>query len=329
MFPIDEAIKSSRSSTLFDSLEKSLKDIQENIERVVKDREANLDEIKQQHLKGLNDIKAQIFTAVPPRSKSIDDFTASLINEFQLPLGQSRTCITGSSVFPDGRMVFADCFFNNRLIIVQSDCSLSTEISLSPLYPFDVTCIDDKTVAVTMFSDNKIQIIDTKSKQVTKTINTGAGRGITYRQGQIIYCEKEKGIVGIQLSNFKIYTLVEDCTIKNNYSFIATSGENLYYTDNGYTVKCYSVKGDNHWEYKNKSIMNGVTGIAVDQHGIVSVISNSNERVVLISSDGKNSRTLLTAKDGITNSCGMYFHVKKLCFVSYPESSSNLTLPNT
>ncbi|XP_071137240.1 uncharacterized protein [Mytilus edulis] len=261
--------------------------------------------------------QAQIFTAVPPRSKSIDDFTASLINEFQLPSGQSRTCITGSSVFPDGRMIFADCFFNNRLIIVQSDCSLSTEISLSPLYPFDVTCIDDKTVAVTLFSDNKIQIIDTKSKQVTKTINTGAGGGITYRQGQIIYCEKGKGIVGIQLSNFKICTLVEDCTIKNHYSYIATSGESLYYTNNCYTVKCYSVKGDNPWIYKNKSIMNCVTGIGVDQHGIVSVTSNSNERVVLISPDGRNSRILLTAEDGIMNSYGMYFHVTNLCVVSY------------
>ncbi|VDI41313.1 Hypothetical predicted protein, partial [Mytilus galloprovincialis] len=57
MFLIDDVIKSSRFSTLFDSLEKSLKDIQENIEMVVKDRKANLDEIKQHLLKSLNDIK--------------------------------------------------------------------------------------------------------------------------------------------------------------------------------------------------------------------------------------------------------------------------------
>ncbi|CAG2249037.1 unnamed protein product [Mytilus edulis] len=57
MYPIDEAIKSSGTSTLFDSLEKSLKDIKKTIERVVKNREDNLVEIKQQHLKGLNNIK--------------------------------------------------------------------------------------------------------------------------------------------------------------------------------------------------------------------------------------------------------------------------------
>ncbi|CAG2249035.1 unnamed protein product [Mytilus edulis] len=452
MFLIDDAIKSSRSSTLFDSLEKTLKDIQDNIEKVVKDREANLDEIKQHHLKILNDIKdkrrnvnsrldelekniiddlnstetqlklkietlldklstkmttiellktnimsvkqhgsdlqafigskmlekdvsdelkciqnlseddgfsqlglkcqiddkitdilskitafgsitieksqspivigvglemqAQIFTAVPPSSRSFGDITASLVGDVKVPAGDDNSCITGSSVFPDGRMIFADCYFNKRLIIVQSDGTLDSEIPLSPLNPFDVTCIDDKMVAVTIGSNNKIQIIDTKTKQVTKTINTGVGRGITYRQGQLIYCGIGIGIVGIQLSNYKVYTLVKDHTLQDDFCYITNSGENLYYTDYGSTVKCYSVKGDKLWVYKNKLIMNNVTGIAVDQQGIVSVISNSNRSVVLISSDGKNSRTLLTKKDGITESYGMYFQINKLCVVS-------------
>ncbi|CAC5407161.1 unnamed protein product [Mytilus coruscus] len=245
MFLIDEAIKSSRSSTLLSSFEISLKDIQENIERVVKYRKANLVEIKQQHFKSLNDIKetrqklnsrldelekniiddlnstetqlklkietllnklstnlktiellkinlmsvkqygsdlqafigskmlekdvteelkyvqnisadngfsqlvlkcqidilskiiafgsikieksqspivigvghekqAQIFTAVPPRSKSIDDITALFIRDVKVPARQSNACITGSSVFPDGRMISADWYYNKR-----------------------------------------------------------------------------------------------------------------------------------------------------------------------------------------------------------------------
>ncbi|CAC5407163.1 unnamed protein product [Mytilus coruscus] len=449
MFLIDEAIKSSRSSTLFGSLEESLKDIQENIERVVKDRKANLIEIKQQHFKSLNDIKdtrqklnsrldelekniiddlistetqlklkietllnklstkmktiellktnlmsvkqhgsdlqafigskmlekdvteelkyvqniseddgfsqlglkcqvddkitdilseitafgsitieksqssidfgvghakqAQIFTAVPSRSRSMDGITASLIGEFRVPAGKSFTCITGSSVFPDGRMIFADCNHNHRLVIVQSDGNLDTEIPISPLIPFDVTCIDDKTVAVTTLFNNTIVIVDTETKQFTNTIKTGICRGITYRQGQIIYCEIGKGIVAIQLSNNKVITIVEDDNIKNDWSYITTSGENLYYTDNNSTVKCYSVKGDKRWEYKNESIM---TGIAADQHGIVYGISNRNTHVVLISADGKNSRTLLTEKDVIQNAYGIYFHINKLYVVS-------------
>ncbi|XP_063402528.1 uncharacterized protein LOC134686741 [Mytilus trossulus] len=453
MFLIDDVIKSSRSSTLFDSLEKSLKDIQENIKRVVKTRKANIDEIKQQHLQSLNDIKetrtkvnyrldelekniiddlnttetqlklkieslldklsqkmttiellktnlmsvkqhgsdlqafigskmlekdvtgelkciqnlseddgfsqlsfkcqidhkildilskitafgsiqieknkslivigvghekqAQIFTAIQSRSRSIDDVTALMIRDVKVPAGQSKMCITGSSVFPDGRMIFADCYFNKKLVIIQSDGSLDSEIPLSPFCPFDVTCIDNKTIAVTIFYGNKIQIIDTKTKQVTKTINTGCSRGITYRQGQIIFCAQGKGIVGIQMSNYKVCTLVKDNTISNDSSFITTSGENIYYTDYGSTVKCYNVKGDNCWEYKNESILSGLRGIAVDQHGIVYVISNKNKCVVLISADGENSRTLLTAKDGIQDSYGIRLYANKLNIVSF------------
>ncbi|CAG2249034.1 TRIM2_3 [Mytilus edulis] len=222
-----------------------------------------------------------------------EDDGFSQLGDIKVPAGQSTVCITGSSVFPNGRIILADCYFNKRLVIVQSDGGLFTEIPLSPLHPFDVTCIDDKTVAVTIFNDNKIQIIDTKNKQVTKTINTGTGRGITYRQGQILFCEKGKGIVGIQLANYELCTLVEDCTI-NDFSYIATSDEYLYYTDNGSTVKCYSVKGDKLWEYKDESIMSCPTGIAVDQHGIVYVISNKNKCFVLISADGKTCKKNFT-----------------------------------
>ncbi|CAG2249046.1 unnamed protein product [Mytilus edulis] len=349
MYPIDEVIKSSRTSTLFDSLEKSLKDIEENIERVVKDREANLVEIKQQHLKSLNNIKdtrqkinsrldelekhmidnlnstetqlklkidtllnklsekkneieilktnlmsvkqhgsdlqafigskmlekdvaeelkyvkniskddgfsqlglkcqiddkiidilskitafgsitieksqtpivigvghekqAQIFTAVSARNKSIEDIRASLICEFLVPRGQSTSCITGLSVFPDGRMIFADCYYNKRLVIVHSDGTLDTEIPLSPLQPFDVTCIDDKTVAVTTLYNNQLVLVDTNNEQVTKKIETGKCRGITYMQGQLLYCEIGKGIQAINVSNNKEITIVKDETI--------------------------------------------------------------------------------------------------------------------
>ncbi|XP_052089978.1 uncharacterized protein LOC127726601 isoform X2 [Mytilus californianus] len=451
MFLIDEAIKTSRSSTLFGSLEKSLKDIQENIERVVKDRKANLVEIKQQHFKSLNDIKdtrqklnsrldelekdiiddlnstetqlklkietllnklstkmkniellktnlmsvkqhgsdlqafigskmlekdvteelkyvqniskddgfsqlglkcqiddkvtdilskiiafgsitiekrqssivigvghekqAQIFTAVSPRSKSIDDITASLIGEFEVSTRKSNLCIKGLSVFSDGRIIFSNWQNDGGLIIVHSDGTLDTKISVSPLQPFDVTCIDDKTVAVTTFYDSKILIVDTENKQITNTIKTGKCRGITYRQGQLIYCEVGKGIIGIQLSNNKVITIVEDNTITHYWSYITTSGEKIYFTDNRSTVKCYSVKGDKLWEYKNESILSGATGIAVNQNGMVYVISKRNQSVVMISEDGKNSRTLPTAEDRIKESYGIYFHINKLYIV--------------
>ncbi|CAG2249043.1 unnamed protein product [Mytilus edulis] len=260
--------------------------------------------------------QAQMFTAVPLRSQSIDEIRASLISEFQVPLGLISTCIAGVSVFSDGRMIFAD-YNNKRLVIVHSDGTLDTEIPLSPLEPFDVTCIDDKTVAVTTLRIDKLVIVNTENKQVTNTIKTGRCRGITYRQGQIFYCKIGKGIQAINLSNNKVRTIVEDNTIENDWSYITASGENIYYTTNGSTVKCYSIRGGKRWEYKDKSIMTGIKGIAIDQHGIVYVNSNKNNCVVLISADGENSRILPTPKDGIQESYGIYLHTNKLYVVSF------------
>ncbi|CAC5380245.1 unnamed protein product [Mytilus coruscus] len=453
MFLIDEAIKSSRSSTLFDSLEKSLKEIKENLERVVKDREANLVVIKQQHLRSLNDIKdtkqkinsrldelekhildnlnitkeevklkintllnklsekmktiellkanlmivkehgsdlqafvgskmlekdinkelnniqnisedegfsqlrlkcniddkikdilsevtafgsitieksqssivigfeqekqAQIFSVVPPSTRLIDDITVSPSGNFKVPAGKRDTYITGSSVFPDGRMIFSDCFDNNRLVVAYIDGTLDTEIPLSPLYPFDVTCIDDKTVAVTTFSDNKILIVDTKTKHVSNTIKTGSCRGITYRQGQLLYCEKRNGIIALQLSNYKVFTLVKDDTIHSDWSYITATEANLYYTSEADTVKCYSLKGDKLWEYKNDSIMRDATGIAVDQWAMIYVTSKKNKCVVLLSSDGKHERTMVTEKEVTENSLVVNIRSNKLTVVNY------------
>ncbi|CAC5380246.1 TRIM2_3 [Mytilus coruscus] len=260
--------------------------------------------------------QAQIFTAVPSRSRSIDDITATLIGSVMVPAGQSSIWISGLSVFPDGRMIFANCFYNKRLVIVQRNGTLDTEIPISPLIPHDSTCIDDKTVAVPTLYNNTIVILDTENKQVTNTIKTGRCRGIIYRQEQLLYCEIEKGIVGIQLSNNKVITIVKDDTVENHWSYITTSGENIYYTGNGSTVKCYSVRGEKRWEYKNNSILMDPTGIAVDQNGVVYVLSNGDKCVVLISEDGKNGRTLFTIKDGITESYGIYLRTNKLIVVT-------------
>ncbi|VDH97439.1 Hypothetical predicted protein [Mytilus galloprovincialis] len=211
-------------------------------------------------------------------------------------------------------MIIAD-YDKKRLVVVHSDGTLDCEIPLSPLQPFDVTCIDDKTVAATTLHIDKLVIVDMNNKQVTNTIKTGTCRGLTYRHGQLFYCEKRKGIQAINISNNKVITIVEDDTIQTDWSYITTSGENIYYTGSGSTVKCYSIRGEKRWEYKDESILSDPTGIYVDQQGIVYVISNKS--VVLISADGKNSRTLLTAKDGIPASFGIRLHTNKLNIVSF------------
>lgn len=60
--------------------------------------------------------------------------------------------VAGYCFLPDGKLVLCDCSRNDSVKILHTHEELMFETSISPSYAFDVTCIDDKTVAVS--SDN-------------------------------------------------------------------------------------------------------------------------------------------------------------------------------
>ncbi|CAG2217478.1 unnamed protein product [Mytilus edulis] len=63
MLPIDEMAKTSKSSGLLESLQKSLEDLQSNIDNVVKDRQSNLTKIKEQRqtiIAGIQNLRKRI-----------------------------------------------------------------------------------------------------------------------------------------------------------------------------------------------------------------------------------------------------------------------------
>jgi hypothetical protein len=58
-----------------------------------------------------------------------------------------------------------------KLVILNGDGTLHTEITCSPSNPFDVTCLDDTTVAVsTIYGIEIIDINSTKTERRIKTV---------------------------------------------------------------------------------------------------------------------------------------------------------------
>ena len=62
-----------------------------------------------------------------------------------------------------------DCYYNNRLVILNIDVTFDKEISCSPSNPFDVTYLDDTTVAVPTHNGIEI-IIYTPTPQKQKNV---------------------------------------------------------------------------------------------------------------------------------------------------------------
>ena len=111
-------------------------------------------------------------------------------------------------VCPNGKMVFVDNSYNNKLVILNDDGTLDKETSCSMTYPFDVTCLDDTTVAVS--TDNGIEILNIDSKTTVRHIKTSQPCfGIAHHNGVLLWCEYQRGIQMMKLSDDRVTTLVE------------------------------------------------------------------------------------------------------------------------
>ncbi|CAC5370432.1 unnamed protein product [Mytilus coruscus] len=241
--------------------------------------------------------QAQIFSAnfIP---KSVDNVRATLLRKMKMPKGKSTEYnITGCAIFPNGKFIFTDCENHRRLVILNEDCSLDCEVPFSELMPFDVACINDMTVAFTVWDSSEIFIFDLWSKSVKNQIETNkVCFGITYEDGMIYYCNEEH----LGVAQLKEGSLTTIAKFDNLMGYVTSSCEMIYFTDyDTNSVFCFNVKGQKIWEYKEKTVLDGPNGVAVDRNGIVYVASENRHCIVAISPDGKKVVNFLSSADGI------------------------------
>jgi len=126
--------------------------------------------------------------------------------------------------------------------------------------PFDVTCLDDTTLVAS--TNNGIEIININSTKTERCIKTGNPCfGITHHNGILLWCEVQRGMQMMKLSDDRVTTLVKQRNLPY-YSCIATCREKIYQA-NCYTgtVTCYTIKGEQLWEYTDVSVLSGPWGV--------------------------------------------------------------------
>jgi hypothetical protein len=253
--------------------------------------------------------QAQIMSVIQhPSVKSINDIKLTLHTTFNIPKGKGNIAITGCIVCPNGKMIVVDNSYNKRLVTLNEDGTLDKEISCS-YYPFDVTCLDDTTVAVS--TTNGIGIVNIDSVETERFIKTSKPCcGITYHNGVLLWCEYERGIQMMQLSDDRVTTLVKQ--LKLSCSYITTCGDKIYQTNRDTnTVTCYTIKGKQLWKYKDVSVLNDPRGVTVDNNSNVYVTSSSSHKVVVLEPHGRKGRQLISSDDGLADPNGIYFNKSK------------------
>ena len=256
--------------------------------------------------------QTQIMSVIQhPSVKSIDDIKLTLPTTFNIPTREGIIGITGCIVCPNGKMIFVD-YSNSRLVILNDDGTLDKEIScpLAMGKSFDVTCLDDTTVAVS--TGTGIEIINIVSTKTERRIKTSKPcYGITHHNGVLLWCEYKRGIQMMKLSDGRVTTLVKQRNLQY-YSYLTTHGDKIYQTNcDTSSVTCYTIKGVQLWEHKDVSVLKDPRGVTVDNNSNVYVTSFTSNSVVVIEPDGRQGTQLNSSDDGLKYPIGIYLMKSK------------------
>jgi hypothetical protein len=214
--------------------------------------------------------------------------------------------VAGCCILSNGKMVLIN-YSSRELIMLNKDGSWAFTINIRSGYPYDVTCIDSHTIAVSVVDiDNQVFIIDLNKRPITKKINTKSTlHGLAYNDGSLICCAEDKGLIRIDLKDNSITPVVR-CSLPA-YSYVTTNGNSIYYTNHTTDkVTCCDLNGKVQWEFCDENVLVSPRGITTDNNNNIYVAGQLSNNVVIISSDGENYKVLLSDRDGVKLPWGIH-----------------------
>lgn len=257
-------------------------------------------------IKTEKDRQAQIVFNLPTHPKTIHDI--KLVVQWKINLKEidrEAKCVRGCT-FTNSRDIILAEYLSGRLLVLREDGSFNNEISSSITYLPDVTCIDDRTVAVSSHEQFHIEIIDIIDKNIVRTIpTTYCCSGISYRNGFLYYAEHSKGIYKVQLQNDVKSLLIPRNTIFC-WDYLTLSDDKIYQTIHEENrVCCHTLSGQKIWDYNDVSMLKEPCGVTIDKSSNIYVASATMNRIIVISPEGKKARCILGEEDGINSPYGI------------------------
>ncbi|XP_071120903.1 uncharacterized protein [Mytilus edulis] len=244
---------------------------------------------------------------VETRIKSIGDIKLRLVKTIKHEFSD----IKGIVALPSGNIAISGQSTGN-VAIFSTNRKIPSKVSVKPANAFDVTYIDDITVATTSDIGSRIgvNIVDISLEKVTKYIPTKYKcYGITHHNGSLFVCAFTEGIFKLNLLDGSSTLIIRSDL--PSWSYIEIFDNIIYYTNDGTrTVTSCDMNGKEIWTFKNERILKYPHGIAVDNSGNVDVACSKSHHVVVISPDGQHCRILLSQDDALRNPCAIHFDRK-------------------
>ncbi|CAC5393335.1 unnamed protein product [Mytilus coruscus] len=249
--------------------------------------------------------------------KSYFQFDVNLRQKFQLqPIKYSDI---RDVIITNDQLVFAD-YARNSLLIYDINGSYNREIKLSS-NPLSISVINENDVAVSYYRGRRIEIISINTGKVKTKIGTsGNTGGISYQNG-LIYAVVDDQNIDVMNMTGKLIRSFEG-PLKSMERCLSTNTDSLFFTDSFNAILyCCNLNGSYRWKFTYDK-MPILTEVTTDRDGNVYLACYDSNNVIVVSSDGKYRKELLTVKDGLRSPTGIYYDNSNDCLLVCNEGDS-------
>ncbi|CAC5358045.1 unnamed protein product [Mytilus coruscus] len=184
----------------------------------------------------------------------------------------------------------------NRLLLFSINGIFVREVVSFTEIPLDASLVRNDTVAVALGSSNQIALVDIEQNKIIKMIKLLHDCDAVASDGKTLVISGMVKSTKVNLNDMS-QTILEGVRA----SRIAIFKENIYgtiYYEN--KVFCYTSTGEPLWTFQHHGI-NLPQEVTLDTNGFVYITSRGNNSIVVVSPDGKTSKTILSEADGIKN----------------------------
>ncbi|XP_052103641.1 uncharacterized protein LOC127737148 [Mytilus californianus] len=241
-----------------------------------------------------------------PAFLGIENIEPSLIKSVTMPKGVCPVAMNACRILPDGKILILDGR-QQRLLLFSTDGIFMRIVVTFKSSPYDLCIVKKNSVAISFGTLNQSALIGIKKNKIIQTIELSHNcKGVT-SDGQILL-----------ISTYG--TLDEKCTLVNlkdmSHKILKGVGgncmslfkENVYCTNaREHKVSCYKMTGEPLWTYMYNGIKSPC-GLALDINGFVYVASLGTNKIVVVSQDGKTSKTILSEANAIFIPVGIDIH---------------------
>ncbi|CAC5399741.1 unnamed protein product [Mytilus coruscus] len=227
-----------------------------------------------------------------PRGESLNNESMPRIhlkcNTF-LEIQERGKQLNACKILPEDKLLF---LLSNKLIVYGTDPKKIQYADLKSKTT-DLTYIGGNVVAITLYSENQICLVDISEVQEIERIKTvGQCFGIDNADGQIYTSLPHNKC--IQVIDYKRNVSTE-CTLETVHSaFYVVFSEGRLFCSNHVTsvVFCMLTSGSTLWEYRSDILVEPFC-MSLDSKGDLFVACRKNRSIIVISADGSKSTVCL------------------------------------